>query len=65
MIFDGQPAVEGSAKGPFLMEEGMNHFLTDLKITFRRDEETRRPRANKEDSVKDREQKSANKYYYS
>jgi len=65
LIFDGQPAVEGEAKGPFSMEKGMNHFLTDLKITFRRDPETNRPRANKEDSVKDREQKAKGKYYYS
>ncbi|MEE9525167.1 MAG: ribosome biogenesis/translation initiation ATPase RLI [Candidatus Woesearchaeota archaeon] len=65
LIFDGQPAIEGMAKGPFLMEQGMNHFLQDLEITFRRDEESHRPRANKEGSVKDREQKSKNKYYYS
>ena len=64
LIFDGQSAIKGSAKGPFLMEEGMNMFLKDLKITFRRDPETNRPRANKEDSVKDREQKSKGKYYY-
>jgi len=39
-------------------------FLEDLKMTFRRDPESNRPRANKEGSVKDREQKSAKKYYY-
>ncbi len=65
LIFDGMPAVKGEAKGPFSMEEGMNYFLKDLEITFRRDPETNRPRANKEDSVKDREQKSKEKYYYS
>ena len=64
LIFEGQPAVKGEAKGPFPMEDGMNEFLKDLKITFRRDPESNRPRANKEDSVKDREQKSKNKYYY-
>jgi ATP-binding cassette subfamily E protein 1 len=65
LVFDGEPAVSGEAKGPFDMEEGMNMFLEDLKMTFRRDEESHRPRANKEGSVKDREQKSKNKYYYS
>jgi ATP-binding cassette subfamily E protein 1 len=65
MVFEGEPAVKGEVKGPFAMEEGMTMFLKDLDITFRRDEENKRPRANKPDSVKDREQKSKGKYYYS
>jgi ATP-binding cassette subfamily E protein 1 len=65
MVFEGEPAVNGEAKGPFVMEEGMTLFLKDLDITFRRDEENKRPRANKPDSVKDREQKKKGKYYYS
>lgn len=65
LVFDGKPAINGIAKGPFSMEDGMNHFLHDLGITFRRDEETNRPRTNKEGSVKDREQKKENKFYYS
>ncbi len=64
LVFDGKPAVKGEAKGPFSMEEGMNIFLEDLNMTFRRDPESRRPRANKESSVKDREQKAEEKYYY-
>ena len=46
------------------MEDGMNLFLNDLNITMRRDEESSRPRVNKLDSRKDREQKSGNKLYY-
>ncbi len=65
IVFDGEPAVNGNVKGPFDMEEGMTMFLKELGITFRRDETSLRPRANKLDSVKDREQKSKNKYYYS
>jgi ATP-binding cassette subfamily E protein 1 len=65
MVFEGKPAVCGEAKGPFEMEEGMSHFLKDLAITFRRDEESKRPRINKDGSVKDREQKKKGKYYYS
>jgi ATP-binding cassette subfamily E protein 1 len=65
LVFKGLPAVKGSAYGPFSMEEGMNVFLEDISITFRRDPESHRPRVNKEDSVMDREQKSARKYYYS
>jgi len=39
-------------------------FLKNLNLTFRRDIESGRPRANKPGSIKDREQKNANKYYY-
>jgi ATP-binding cassette subfamily E protein 1 len=64
IVFDGIPAVSGIAKGPYKMEEGMNHFLTGLDITFRRDEENGRPRANKPESQMDRKQKSEGKRYY-
>ena len=64
LVFEGIPAEKGEVKGPFAMEQGMNIFLEDLNITFRRDEESKRPRVNKEGSVKDREQKSKGKYYY-
>ncbi len=63
-VFDGIPAIEGSLDGVFEMEEGMNKFLKKLDITFRRDPESHRPRANKPGSVKDREQKGEGKYYY-
>ncbi|MFC1801054.1 ribosome biogenesis/translation initiation ATPase RLI [Nanoarchaeota archaeon] len=64
LVFEGEPAVSGEAKGPFKMEDGMNLFLKDLGITFRRDHDSNRPRANKVSSVKDREQKKEGKYYY-
>lgn len=65
LVFDGEPAVKGIVKGPYSMEEGMNVFLKDLGITFRRDPESNRPRANKPDSQMDRQQKSKNVFYYS
>lgn len=65
IVFDGQPGVSGLATGPFNMADGMNNFLEDLGVTFRRDEENHRPRANKEGSQKDQEQKSSGKLYYS
>lgn len=40
------------------------HLLQHLDITFRRDPTNYRPRINKLDSTKDREQKSAGSYYY-
>ena len=39
--------------------------LKNLGITFRRDEETRRPRVNNLGSRLDREQKESGNYYYS
>jgi ATP-binding cassette, sub-family E, member 1 len=63
-VFTGKPAVHGTAQGPYTMAEGMNVFLRDLNITFRRDEESHRPRINKEGSVKDKEQKAHGKLYY-
>jgi ATP-binding cassette subfamily E protein 1 len=64
VVFEGEPAIRGSATGPFSMEDGMNNFLTHIDLTFRRDEESRRPRLNKPQSVADRDQKSKNKRYY-
>jgi len=64
LVFDGEPAQHGHASPPIGMREGMNEFLANLDITFRRDERTGRPRINKPDSQLDREQKSAGEYYY-
>ena len=65
MVFDGEPANHGQAAPPKGMREGMNDFLADLDITFRRDERTGRPRINKPDSQKDQSQKRSGEYYYS
>jgi ATP-binding cassette subfamily E protein 1 len=46
------------------MEDGMNKLLKELSISIRREEQTGRPRINKEGSVKDRTQKQEGKYYY-
>ncbi len=64
MVFEGAPAEHGRSTGPFDMVEGMNIFLRDLGMTFRRDPESKRPRANKPGSVKDREQIAENRLYY-
>jgi ATP-binding cassette subfamily E protein 1 len=64
VIFEGQPAIKGHANSPEQLTTGMNKFLKDLKISFRRDEENNRPRANKVDSVLDRKQKREGKLYY-
>jgi len=64
VVFDGIPSKEGNVHGPFAMEAGMNMFLKKLGITFRRDSESLRPRANKEGSQMDEKQKKEEKYYY-
>ncbi len=64
IVFEGEPAVRGSVFGPYTMQEGMNRFLKDLNMSFRRDPDSHRPRANKPESQMDRQQKSENKLYY-
>jgi ATP-binding cassette subfamily E protein 1 len=64
LVFEGEPAKRGHAGAPQGMREGMNEFLSNLDITFRRDERTARPRINKPGSQLDREQKANGEYYY-
>jgi ATP-binding cassette, sub-family E, member 1 len=64
MVFEGKPAVSGKAEGPFFMEGGMNRFLIHMGLTFRRDEESKRPRINKPGSQLDKEQKASGRLYY-
>ncbi|MCZ7383496.1 MAG: ribosome biogenesis/translation initiation ATPase RLI, partial [Candidatus Methanoperedens sp.] len=65
LVFEGEPMKRGEVHGPFDMRQGMNRFLKGIGITFRRDEETKRPRVNKLGSQLDRTQKSEGEYYYS
>lgn len=64
IIFQGMPGSNGHASMPLAKESGMNKFLEFLSITYRRDQETGRPRVNKEDSRLDRNQKVTGNYYY-
>ena len=64
MVFSGEPGKKGIGRGPFSLREGMNLFLKDLGITFRRDEDTNRPRVNKIGSTLDRQQISIGEYYF-
>ncbi len=64
MNFSGEPGRWGKGEGPYLMQQGMNKFLKEVDITFRRDPDTNRPRVNKPESRLDRQQKSAGEYYY-
>ncbi|WP_226012068.1 ribosome biogenesis/translation initiation ATPase RLI [Halomicrobium salinisoli] len=64
LVFDGEPARHGQASPPVGMREGMNQFLSNLDVTFRRDERTGRPRINKPGSQLDKQQKRDGEYYY-
>ncbi|KEH28590.1 putative iron-chelate-transporting ATPase [Medicago truncatula] len=64
IVYEGQPSIDCTANSPQSLLTGMNLFLSHLDITFRRDPTNFRPRINKLDSTKDREQKLAGTYYY-
>ena len=65
LVFQGEGGDHGKAIGPLSLRKGMNLFLSDADVTFRRDIESHRPRINKPSSRKDREQKSSGEYFYS
>ena len=64
IVFEGQPGIKTLAKPPTNLVDGMNRFLSNLEITFRRDPTNARPRINKKDSVKDVEQKQSGDYFF-
>jgi ATP-binding cassette subfamily E protein 1 len=64
MVFSGEPGVNGTANPPTSLRRGMNVFLKEMDVTFRRDSVTRRPRVNKEASKMDKFQKQIGEYYY-
>jgi len=63
IVYEGQPGIHCTASAPMSLLQGMNMFLAQLEITFRRDPTNFRPRINKTESVKDREQKLAGNYF--
>jgi ATP-binding cassette subfamily E protein 1 len=64
MVFTGEPGAKGIADQPTSLRDGMNMFLRQMEVTFRRDPLTKRPRVNKEDSRLDKFQKQIGEYYY-
>lgn len=64
VVYSGIPSVEATAGAPQSLLTGMNKFLSSLQITFRRDPTNYRPRINKMDSVKDKEQKSTGNFFF-
>eukprot|EP01120_Amphizonella_sp_Union-15-10_P001702 TRINITY_DN11850_c0_g1_i1.p1 TRINITY_DN11850_c0_g1~~TRINITY_DN11850_c0_g1_i1.p1 ORF type:complete len:611 (+),score=115.73 TRINITY_DN11850_c0_g1_i1:56-1888(+) len=64
ICYDGEPSINCVANTPQSLLSGMNKFLKDLDITFRRDPTNFRPRINKQNSVKDKEQKDSGNYFF-
>jgi len=64
IVFEGKPGVEMIAKTPQDLLSGMNSFLKNLAVTFRRDPTNNRPRINKRESVKDQEQKKSGQFFF-
>ncbi|NXX90017.1 ABCE1 protein, partial [Centropus bengalensis] len=64
IVFDGVPSKNTLANSPQTLLAGMNKFLSQLEITFRRDPNNYRPRINKLNSIKDVEQKKSGNYFF-
>ncbi|GAA5872354.1 hypothetical protein JCM8547_000905 [Rhodosporidiobolus lusitaniae] len=64
VVYEGTPSVESFASPPESLLNGMNRFLKNLEITFRRDPTNFRPRINKLGSLLDTEQKSSGQYFF-
>jgi len=64
MVFTGAPGKIGIANPPTTLRNGMNVFLKEMQVTFRRDPSSKRPRVNKEKSKLDKSQKQIGEYYY-
>merc|ERR550539_1561988 len=64
IVYTGQPARDCVAQTPQSLLDGMNEFLKNIEVTFRRDPTNYRPRINKLDSQKDSEQKLQGNYFF-
>ncbi len=64
ILFTGTPSVECRSTMPQSLYNGMNSFLKDMNITLRRDPVSHRPRINKPNSTRDKEQKLSDTYFF-
>jgi ATP-binding cassette subfamily E protein 1 len=63
LLFTGKPGVHGKTIGPLNKREGMNLFLKEIDVTFRRDTKTGRARLNKKGSQLDRAQRLSGQFW--
>lgn len=64
IVYEGTPSVHATAKSPESLLTGMNTFLATLEVSMRRDPTNFRPRVNKLNSIKDKEQKAAGRFWF-
>ncbi len=64
VVYEGVPGVECTALGAEPLLSGFNRFLKQLEVTFRRDDESHRPRINKRGSQLDQSQKKSGNYFH-
>ncbi|MFW9907986.1 MAG: ribosome biogenesis/translation initiation ATPase RLI [Candidatus Thorarchaeota archaeon] len=64
VVFSGSPGKKGKASSITTLRIGMNAFLKQMGVTFRRDPQSGRPRVNKDGSQLDQQQKASGDYYY-
>jgi len=64
IVYEGEPSIDCLANTPQSLVTGMNKFLKELEITFRRDPSNFRPRINKLESVLDKEQKHSGNFFF-
>ncbi|WFD32370.1 Fe-S cluster-binding ribosome biosynthesis protein [Malassezia sp. CBS 17886] len=64
IVYEGQPSVKAHARSPESLLTGMNSFLAALDVSMRRDPTNMRPRVNKHNSVKDKDQKASGQYFF-
>ena len=64
IVYEGQPSIKAHARSPESLLTGMNSFLATIDVSMRRDPTNMRPRVNKYNSIKDKEQKSNGQYFF-
>jgi len=64
IVYEGEPGVECTALAAETLLDGMNRFLRMLDVTFRRDDDSHRPRINKRGSQLDSAQKKSGNYFH-
>ncbi|MEM5834517.1 MAG: ribosome biogenesis/translation initiation ATPase RLI [Candidatus Aenigmatarchaeota archaeon] len=63
MVFLGEPGIKGYVEEVKRIKDALNLFLSKVGVTFRKDPQTGRPRANKLNSQLDLEQKEKGEYW--
>jgi ATP-binding cassette subfamily E protein 1 len=64
MVFLGESSKRGYVEEITSTKNAFNKFLSQVGVTFRKDPQTGRPRANKLNSQLDKEQKESKNYFY-